>query len=117
MAPSVALADLMENAIKPNAEALAAIMLKGEVAIVAYKPDAKWCAALGLKPGTETAVSQMPGPFRKRMIEHGDSVTSRWLRGGRTGRLFAVMHAGSVLLNFTDGMWSVEPGSTDGEAS
>lgn len=118
--PTEALRPLMEECIKPNAERLAKIMMAGEIAFAVYKPDAAWCKALGIPSGTHTAVAKMPGPVRKNLIEKGDSVTSRWARGGRTGRVFAIVNSGSVLLNFAEGAnggWSIEPGSTDGEAS
>lgn len=109
---------LLTEAIKPNAEAIARIVLKGEIALVAYEADDKWCDALGVPRKTRVDVRVLPGRIRKSMIEHGDSVTSRWLRGGRTGRVFVVMHSGSLLVNF-DGAsgFSLEPGSTDEEAS
>lgn len=109
--------ELMEHAIKPNAEAIARIVLAGAVALVAYKPDPKWCKTLGLEPNTSVAVAVLPGPMRKAMIKNGDSVTSRWLRGGRTGRIFVVWNVGTLLVNFDGREFSLEPGSTDGETS
>lgn len=109
--------ELMDNAIKPNAEAIAAIILRGDIALVAYKPDAQWRTAFGVPPG-DVHIAVMPGPVRKRMIENGDSVTSRWLRGGRTGRVFVVWGPGTMLVNVDkNGAFSLELGSTDAEAS
>jgi hypothetical protein len=112
---------LLMEVVASNDEAIATIVATGEIALVAVAPDAKWCQALGMpgmpNPSKSTVTMKMPPSLRRSLIDHGDSVTSRWSRGGRTGRLFAIVQSGSFLLNWTGQGWATEPGSLDSEAS
>ena len=106
---------LMDNAIKPNADEIAKIIAVGDIALVAYQPSDGWADALRIPRGTYAAIAKLTSALRKRLVKNADSVTARWLEGHRLGRVFVVWGSGSALLNFRDGAWSVEPGSTNGE--
>jgi hypothetical protein len=44
----------------------------------------------------------------------GDEVTANWIQSIRAGRILAIFHDGTLLVNFDRNRgYSVEPGSTD----
>jgi hypothetical protein len=120
--PSEVLQPIIDNCFRPNADALSKIIGRGEVAVVVFKLDESDALALQAArdigwDGT-SVVFQLAGHTKKRLIEvseqQADPVTARWLRGGRTGRIFLWTGRGTLLINYQPGAgYSVEPGSTD----
>jgi hypothetical protein len=120
--PGDVLQRIIDNCFTPNASALAGIIGRGEVAVVVFEPDpvdAVMKQALrDLGWDGASVVFQLAAGHKKRLIadsvEHADLVTARWLRGGRTGRIFLWSGRGTLLINFQQGVgYSLEPGSTD----
>jgi hypothetical protein len=115
--------DLLDRFIKPNAESIAELALRKEVAVLVadvHSEEAREALrALGWD-GTAT-VFRLSHAARRRRAEsclnnYGDSVTHRWLtKPGKRGyaRVLVYHHAGTLLLNHTDEGWALEPGSTD----
>ena len=116
------LQSLVEGCLVPNAEVLASLIGRGEVAVVVYNLDETDAlvqrAARDLGWDGPSPVFPLQGRLKKALIEESeqraDLVTARWLRGGRTGRIFLWTGRGTLLINYQpDAGYSVEPGSLD----
>lgn len=113
--------DLLENGIKPHQQTLAEIALRGEVAVIAYKPDPMAfdaLDALGWKKRPAFAVT------RTRMREIAeqtpqDKAFQAWAArpsGEKCLRIFVFQQSGTFLVNCRQGGdLEIEPGSTDSE--
>ena len=121
------LLQLTERSLKPNAEAIAAIIATSGIAVVLYPPDADipdHFATILRDMGRvdDERVFRMTSACAKRMAANigadhsADKVTPRWLLKKRPGRIFVldVVGGGSLLVNFTPGVGlSLEPGQSD----
>jgi hypothetical protein len=119
---SKVLQPIIDNCFTPHATELAAITDRGEIAVVVFDPDPASTvmqqALRDLGWDGASVVFQLGAGLKKRLIadsvEHADLVTARWLRGGRTGRIFLWTGRGTLLINFQQGVgYSLEPGSSD----
>lgn len=102
----------------PNAEAIAPIIERGDIAGVVFNPtDPDLARSWGWDGATP--VFRISSGVRKRVVrrfrEMGDKVSERWFDGKRNGRVFVLFEAGSFLVNITDEEWGIEPGSLDAE--
>jgi hypothetical protein len=113
---------IFTHGIKPHADAIAEVVESGDIAIVVHRlrPDVERNArALGWDG--VSPVFRMTESTRARMIASSeaiaDTVTARWLRAKRTGRVFVLSGVGSLLVNVDEDGFSIEPGSTDERAT
>lgn len=107
----------LRELFKANFDALDEIMSTGEIAGFIWKVSPDVLKSFGVGPGEGPFVVKLPGSVRKN-LKNSDAVTSQWVRGGRTGRVFVVWTVGTLLVNFNNGIgWSLEPGSTDAEVA
>lgn len=116
------LQSIIEVCFVPNAGVLKGIIVRGEIAVVVYNLDEtdvlvqKFVQALGWD-GTSPVFPLEPR-LRQALIEdseqRGDLFIARWLRGGRTGRIFLWTRRGALLVNYepSEG-YSLESGSLD----
>lgn len=103
---SQALITLLEEGIKPHAEAIAALALVGRIAHVVYDEAA----------GAASTCEPMRASLRRELCAC-DHITRRWCeRRTRDARVFVQMSKGTLLVNFEpERGWFLEPGSTDSE--
>ena|ERR1044071_1867872 len=113
---------IIDNCFVPNADVLAGIIGRGEIAVAVYDLDEADAfmqqAVRDIGWDGTSAVFRLLARHRKRLIEHSeeyaDHVTARWLRGARTGRIFLWTGRGTLLINYQPGVgYSLEPGSLD----
>ena len=114
--------DLRVRFLAPNAERIAKLAARKEVAVCVAEPFAQAQEALRDLGWDGTAtVFRLSHAARRRLAaacldDHGDAATHRWLtRQGRRGdvRVLVFLHAGTLLVNGTGEGWEIEPGSTD----
>ncbi len=108
----------LADAIRPYANEVARRGAAGEVAILALKPlHADGRAALRAAGWDEKAVLfWMSNGYRKRLAQHSDAVTARWLlRKTIEPRIFVFAGRGTLLLNVGARGYYFEPSSLDSE--
>jgi len=112
---------IINNAIKPNAEEIASIFIRDDIACVVYDLDPE-CRNVAKALGWDgkTPVFKIPKSVRKTFAHNlrvscpDDKVTPRWLEGNRPGRIFLMVHTGTLLMNYEPEVgYTLEPGSTD----
>ncbi len=104
---------LLEHGIKPHAEDVAAIVLDGGIAVVAFEPGVEALAFLEAMGWKGRPVFRLPIET-KRALERTDDVTRGWCRRkGGPARLFVVAHEGTLLLNHDHNGFYLEERSSD----
>lgn len=110
---------LLNEAIKPQAQAIANLISRGHIAVVPFEPTGGGLGYLQNWGWKGESVYRMTTRQRKTMAEVcrgcGDEITARWiLSKGREGRIFVIWGESTLLVNFVpDEGYSLEPGSTD----
>jgi hypothetical protein len=114
MKPSALLERLVKEGIEPNANAVAEIAARGEIAVVVFEPSDEWKDALRVHGWTGEAVFPM-SEWMRRAMSTTDLVTERWVAGPRpkAARIFAVIDDDSLLVNKDARGFSIEPGSLE----
>lgn len=107
------LARLLEQGIKPNAEAIARIHANGDIALVPFEVAPEWRARLE-EAGFSLEVRPLTAAQR-RQLSGADHVSARWVKGKRPGRIYVVSGSGTLLVNHDESGFAIEPGSTDRE--
>ena len=122
---------LLDEVIRPNAEALDRIFADGDVAVffhdVGKVEDAQLAAesqkgarALGWRGG-RTEVVRINKTRAARLADNLASYApadpaALWLRNRKRGRIYLCVEAGSLCINYTPGEgYSFEPGTLDSE--
>jgi hypothetical protein len=105
-----ALERILEQGIKPHADAIAPIVIDGEgVAVVVFEPALEAVTA-AQHYGWDGKAKVFKLDARKAQ---GDSITARWFSSGRPGRIFVISGKGTLLVNYAQGAgFTLEPGST-----
>ena len=117
--------ELMDRIVKKgfgeNAEAIMPIIARNEIAVVVFELDpANWSAARDFGWDGKSPVFKMSKSLIKNFARGiranfpDDKATPRWLENGRFGRIFLLIHHGTLLVNFDpESGYSLEPGSDD----
>jgi hypothetical protein len=108
------------DALAPNAEAIARIVLGGDIAVVVHNARPEMLdMARDIGWDGEASVFRMSNVMRKRFARvlknQGDRVAHDWLMRKSKCRVFLIIELANFLMNFDGCDWSVEPGSTDAE--
>lgn len=113
---------LTDRVLKPNAQNLAQIIYRGDIAVVLFEPfESALSCARSLGWDGERPIFRMSNGRRKRLAHvweevHGDKAAARWLRQRRRGRIFLIVNGGTLCINYEpDHGFDIEPGTLDQE--
>ena len=109
---------IFERSIVPSHDEIAENMLTGRLTVVVHDLDPMFhdaASQLGWDGhGTFFVLSgENLTRFAQQLRKMGDASAADWLVSGRNGRIFLMCDAGTLCINFNDGVWSFEPGTTD----
>ena len=112
----------LDAVIKKHSSELERITDRRRVAVLIHDPgpDCREAARILGWDGRSAVLTLASSQARRlaaSMRSYGDSVTPRWLASGQKGRVFVVVHDGTLLLNcdFEAGTIAIEPGSLDSQ--
>ena len=115
---SKAAMDRLLDGMKASAEELAPIIARGHLAVFIFEPG-----ELALKAATMMGWDGRCTAFRphrkslealaRNLDSRGDRIAARWLRSKHSGRIFVLMHEGTLCVNYSAEGFAVEPGTLD----
>ncbi|MDP2342674.1 MAG: hypothetical protein Q8O67_17080 [Deltaproteobacteria bacterium] len=104
---------LLERHIKPHADSIATIFGEGLIAVLVVAPTGEAVAA-ARKLGWDGTTPVFPlSTSGAAALATASSDAARWVRRVGAGRIFVLDGNGSLLVNFGDQGFSLEPGSLD----
>jgi hypothetical protein len=106
--------------LQEHAQALAstAFSNRWHVAVMVLEPDEETRKFLARTGWNGDTVLGWTDDFHRKLAKHSDPTTRRWMlrkRGDKEIGVFLFMYNGTLLLNFNERGWQVEPGSQDYE--